>query len=285
MKKNRKLSNEKESLSVRFLYQTKLGRFFLKILVHPWISKVAGIFLSSRFSRVIVPVFIERNQVDMTGYKKQKYQSFNEFFSRKRIDNNVDMNSESLISPCDAYLTAYPINKNSIYRIKHTDYSLKQLLENETLARQFAGGVCMMFRLTPKHYHRYCYICDGMVEKTKRIEGKLHCVRPVAYNAVPVFVENSREYTVINSNELGKVVQMEVGALLVGKIKNHPIKTKVFKGEEKGYFEFGGSTIMVLFEKGRIKINNNILESSRVGEETEVRLGMKIGKIQADVEK
>lgn len=277
MKKNRKLSNEKESLSVRFLYQTKLGRFFLKILVHPWISKVAGIFLSSRFSRFIVPVFIKRNQVDMTGYKKQKYQSFNEFFSRKRTGNKVDMNSESLISPCDAYLTVYPINKNSIYHIKHTDYRLKQLLKDEALAKRYAGGVCMMFRLTPKHYHRYCYICDGVVEKTKRIEGKLHCVRPVAYNAVPVFVENSREYIVINSNGWGKVVQMEVGALLVGKIKNYSTKARVFKGAEKGYFEFGGSTIIVLFEKGRIELNKNILDKSRKGEETEVYLGMRIG--------
>lgn len=280
MKKNRKLSNEKESLSVRFLYQTKLGRIFLKILVQPWISKIAGFFLSSHFSRLIVPIFIKQNQVDMTGYKKQKFQSFNDFFTRKRLDNKVDMNSESLISPCDAYLTVYPINKNSIYRIKHTDYRLKQLLEDETLAHRYAGGVCMMFRLTPKHYHRYCYICDCTIEKTKRIEGKLHCVRPVAYNAVPVFVENSREYTVINSNEWGKVVQMEVGALLVGKIKNYPIKTKAFKGEEKGYFEFGGSTIIVLIEKGRIKLNKNILEKSRIGEETDVRLGMKIGTVK-----
>lgn len=280
MKKNRKLSNEKESLSVRFLYQTKLGRIFLKILVHPWISKVAGIFLSSRFSRFIVPIFIKKNKIDMTGYKKQGYQSFNDFFARKRTDNVVDMNSESLISPCDAYLTVYPINKNSIYRIKHTDYRLKQLLGDETLAERYAGGVCLMFRLTPKHYHRYCYICDGLVEKTKRIEGKLHCVRPVAYNAVPVFVENSREYTVINSNEWGKVVQMEVGALLVGKIKNHPVKTKAFKGAEKGYFEFGGSTIIVLIEKERIKLNKEILEKSHIGEETDVRLGMKIGKVK-----
>lgn len=278
MKRKRKSDIKKEGMSIRFLYQTKLGRIFLKILVQPWVSKLGGVFLSSNLSRFIVPIFIKQNQIDMSGYKKQRYQSFNDFFTRKRLDNNIEMNSESLISPCDAYLTVYPINKNSVYHIKHTDYRLKQLLEDETLAKRYSGGVCMMFRLTPKHYHRYCYICDGLVEKTKRIEGKLHCVRPVAYNAVSVFVENSREYTVINSNQLGKVVQMEVGALLVGKIHNHPVKTKAFKGEEKGYFEFGGSTIIVLIEKGRINLNKNILEKSSIGEETEVCLGMKIGK-------
>lgn len=137
----------------------------------------------------------------------------------------------------------------------------------------------MIFRLTPQHYHRYCYVCDGMKVISKRIEGKLHCVRPVAYTTAPVFVENSREYTEIESSYWGRVIQMEIGALLVGKIHNHTSGSKVIKGQEKGYFEFGGSTIVILIEKNRVCIDTNILQCSTQNQETEVSMGSKVGSL------
>lgn len=269
----------RETMLIRFLYKTRIGRFILKILVQPWVSKKVGIYLNSRFSRWMVPLFVKKYGINLDKYKKENYYSFNDFFIREKNIEEIDITPEHLISPCDGYLSIYPIEEDSLYRIKHIEYRIGQLLENETLAKQFSGGYCMIFRLTPQHYHRYCYICDGLKVASKRIEGKLHCVRPVAYTTVPVFVENSREYTEIESFHWGRVIQMEIGALLVGKIHNYTTGNKVLQGQEKGYFEFGGSTIVIMMEKERVCIDANILKRSMKNEETEVYMGSKIGSL------
>lgn len=260
---------KQETASIRFLYGTAPGRFCLKVLVQPWISKTAGVFLSSGLSKPMISGFIKKNHIDLTAYPQRKYRSFNDFFTRER-KNEID--TAPLISPCDAYLSAYPIGEDSVYTIKHACYDLAQLLGDKELATRYAGGTCLIFRLTPSHYHRYCFACNGKISGAKRIDGKLHCVRPIAYTSIPVFTQNSREYVLIQSEQFGNVVQMEVGALLVGKIKNHPVADTVQQGKEKGYFEFGGSTIILLLEKDRVSIDPKLLTI----EEKDVRYGQKL---------
>ncbi len=265
---------EKETLSVRFLYRTCLGRFILKGLVKPGVSKAAGRYLSSRYSQWLVGVYVKKNAIDLSAYPKRKYHSFNDFFTRTRSLGQVDGNRNHLLSPCDAYLSVHPVDENSVYHIKHMDYDLARLLGDEMLAKRYAGGQCLIFRLTPRHYHRYGFFCDGKVLERHRIDGKLHCVRPVAYTTVPVFGENSREYVLLENEQLGSVVQMEVGALLVGKICNHPMEETVQRLAEKGYFEFGGSTIIVLMEKGKGQLEERFSADTEV----EVTMGEKIGQ-------
>lgn len=272
----------KETLLIRFLYQTVTGRSILKILVQPWVSRKVGIFLNSKFSRWLVPVFVKKNGINMDEYEKKDYKSFNDFFIRKRNIERIDITPNHLISPCDGYLSVYSIEESRTYKIKNTEYHLEQLLDSAALAQKFSGGYCMIFRLTPRHYHRYCYICEGVKKESRKIAGKLHCVRPVAYTSVPVFVENSREYVEIRSDVFGHVVQMEIGALLVGKIYNHQSGNKVLQGQEKGYFEFGGSTILILVEKDRVKIEKKILECSMRDQETEVCIGTMVGIVQKE---
>lgn len=264
---------KKESPSVRFLYGTKPGRCCLKALTHPLVSKAAGAYLSTGLSRPLVSAYVQKNQVDMKDYANVKFQSFNDFFTRKR-ENAPDLDPAHLISPCDAFLTVHPIGKNRTFHIKHVDYDLERLLEDQALAAQYAGGTCLIFRLTPAHYHRYGFAASGRVCYKRRIEGKLHCVRPIAYTSVPVFVENSREYVVMDTENFGRVVQMEVGALLVGKIRNHILSDPVTQGQEKGYFEFGGSTVILLLEKGRANIDPALLCKPR--KEKDVIYGQKI---------
>lgn len=259
---------KQETGSIRFLYGTKAGRCCLKILTCPWISKAAGLFLSTPLSRPMVTWFIKKNHVDMAPYPRRRYRSFNDFFTRQR-KNRID--TAPLVSPCDAFLSAYPIDEKSQFHIKHVDYSLAQLLDDPGLARRYQGGTCLIFRLTPQHYHRYCFCCNGSLETQRKISGKLHCVRPIAYTSRPVFIENSRAMTLIRTPELGYVVQMEVGALLVGKITNHPTD-KALLGSEKGFFEFGGSTIILLLEKDRASIDPKLLTD----EEKDVRYGQKL---------
>lgn len=265
---------KKETLSIRFLYGTKVGRCCLKILIQPWISKAVGAFLSTPLSRPIVTMYVKKNKVDLSAYPQRSYHSFNDFFTRKRNTDQADTTAAHLISPCDAYLTVYPIDDNRTYHIKHIDYHLDQLLHDPELAARYTGGTCLIFRLTPSHYHRYCFSCSGNMEAAQRINGKLHCVRPIAYTSMPVFAENSREYVLIDSPEFGKVIQMEIGALLVGKISNHKVSFAQ-QATEKGYFEFGGSTIILLLEKDRIAIDPNLLALPET--EKDVSYGSRIG--------
>ena len=263
---------KKESFTVRFLYKTMSGRMFLKVLTRPFVSRAAGRFLDSRLSRWLVPLFIRKHHIDMSDYEK-KYRSFNAFFTRKRSMEEIDITPEHLISPCDGWLSVYPVSETQTYQIKHIEYRLEDLLKSRKLARHFAGGTCLILRLTPQNYHRYCYVSDGTVRRTRVIPGKLHCVRPTACEAFPVFAENSREYAQIYTPKFGTIIQMEIGAMMVGKIHNYPRDGKVFQGEEKGYFEFGGSTILLLLEKDRLEVKEEIWQNSREGLETEIRLG------------
>ena len=165
---------------------------------------------------------------------------------------------DGLLSPCDGYLSRIPIRKNEIFDIKHTKFTLEELLQNPRLAREFQDGCACIFRLTPADYHRYCFAVDGKVLFQKKIPGRLHCVRPIATGTVPVYAQNAREYQVIETQLFGRVVQMEVGALMIGRITNLPLgeSGEVKAGEEKGYFEFGGSTIVVLLKKGILEGSN-----------------------------
>ncbi len=267
-------------LALWFLYKTPLGRVVLLALTRPAISRWAGVFLDSRLSGWLAPLFIRKYKLDMAEYDGKRYRSFNDFFTRKRCNENVDIMPDHLISPCDGYLRVCPVSAGQIYRIKNVEYHLEELLQSRNLAKRFAGGVCLIFRLTPQDYHRYCYACSGQTVQWRAIPGKLHCVRPIACAARPVFVENSREFTEIQTQCFGRIIQMEVGALLVGKIHNHSRSGPALQGEEKGYFAFGGSTIVVLAEKGRLVVSENIWNNMAQDRETRVRLGEMVGILQ-----
>ena len=268
---------KKETLMIRFLYGTMTGRAILSLLVRPIVSRKIGKFLDSKFSRWMVPLFIRKHHIDMKDYEDRVYVSFNDFFTRKRCTERIDITPKHLVSPCDGYLSVYPVEEDLTYRIKHVEYSLERLVNSRDLAEQYAGGTCLIFRLTPQDYHRYCYVCDGITIESGAIGGRLHCVRPAAYTSVPVFVENSREYMVLSTPAFGMVVQMEVGALLVGKIHNLQSSSRVFQGQEKGYFEFGGSTILVLVKKDRLALSEDVAQQTRNGEEMKICLGETVG--------
>ena len=136
----------------------------------------------------------------------------------------------------------------------------------------------MIFRLTVDDYHRYCYVDNGTKEDNIFIPGVLHTVNPIANDHYPIYKENSREYTILHSEVFGDIVVMEVGALLVGKIVNHHGKARVTRGQEKGYFQFGGSTVVMLLKADTVQVDEDIIENSRKGYETIVKMGEKIGR-------
>ena len=217
----------------------------------------------------------------MTLYEEAQYKSYNDFFCRKikAEARPVDFSPESLISPCDSKLTVLKITDTTRFSIKHTEYSVASLLKNEALAQEYRNGYVLIFRLSVDDYHRYCYIDNAEKEKTVTIHGKLHTVNPIANDYFPIYKENTRTYSVLHTTNFDDVIMMEVGALLVGKIVNHHNDSKrVQRGQEKGYFEFGGSTVVVLLKENVAVIDEDILKNSEDDYETVVKFGEKIGK-------
>ena len=273
------MSGNKDGLAIRFLYGTAPGRLCLKGLTRPTFSLLMGALLDSGFSRHFIRPYIRHHHIPMEGYERVNYRSFNDFFTRKRRAEalHIDMEPTHLISPCDSLLSAYRITPESRFEIKHCAYSLESLLRDRPLAERYAGGLCLIFRLTPRHYHRYCYIDDGRRGDSFPLDGVLHSVRPMCIGSMPVFVENQREYTIMDTARFGRVTQVEVGALMVGKICNTPGQGRIRRGEEKGHFAFGGSTIILLLEPGRVQLNSEIFRRTARGQELPVRQGQQIG--------
>ena len=269
-KKVSNITNQDKLLS--FLYTNIFGRMLLKPLIQPQVSKLAGRYLSSAHSKWLISKFIERNEINMDIYEECDYSSFNDFFTRKIKPDcrPVPEDLDVLISPCDCLATVYPIQENTTFSIKNTEYTLRSLLRSPRLAKRFRGGYAYVLRLTVEDYHRYLYSVSGKQSKNYHIDGTYHTVNPIANDYLPIYKENTREYTVIHSKEFGDVLQMEVGALLVGKISNHKQSTVVTRGEEKGFFEYGGSTIVVLTQNGRVTPRSDLLTNSKNGYETKV---------------
>ena len=263
-----------------FLYHTPVGRCLLKALTKPALSKTVGRFLDSPASRFLIPVFIRQNRLDLSDYRKEEWPCFNSFFVRnlKEDIRPVDPDKNHLIAPCDGLLTALPIDRQSVFAIKDSYYTVFDLLKSRGLAEAFSGGQCLIFRLTPSHYHHYCYPDNGVKSENRFLPGILHTVQPIATEACPVYRQNSREYTVLRTENFRDMVMMEVGAMLVGRICNdQPGKGRILRGQEKGRFEFGGSTILLLLQRDAVKIKEEILNATARGEEYPVRLGEQIG--------
>lgn len=264
---------------LKMLYGTVWGRMLLRPLTAPAISVFAGKLLSTRLSRILINPFIRQNHIDMSQFERRTYDSYNDFFSRKIREGfrPVDMHPQHLISPCDSKLTVLPVTEKASFTLKHTRYCAVSLLKNKKLADEYAGGFVLIFRLSVEDYHRYIYVADGEKTENVRIPGVFHTVNPIANDYYPIYKENAREYSTLHTREFGDILMMEVGALLVGKIVNHHEKAHVLRGQEKGYFQFGGSTVVLLLKKNTVRIDEDILNNSRQGVETIVRCGEKIG--------
>lgn len=263
---------------LKALYNTRTGHYVLKFITRPGFSRKCAGLLDSRYSRLYIKRFIRRNEIDMTEYVPKRYRSFNDFFIREiRPDARpVDMDAKALISPCDSLLSVYNIGHDSVFVVKGAEYTLEALLNNDKLAEKYQGGTCLIFRLMPVNYHRYIYPDSGAKGENITIAGKLHTVRDMAHK-YNVFVTNSREYTILNTDNFGDVLFMEVGALMVGRIRNHHGRYEFTRGEEKGYFEYGGSTIIMLLEKGRAAMDEEFDDSIDTGLEIPVQVGQRIG--------
>lgn len=263
--------------AMRFAYENPVGRALTKaILCRSFVSNLYAAWQKSRLSKGKVRKFIAQYHISLDDCTAQDFPNFNAFFTRQRKDYVNQTAENELPAIADSKLTALPIDKNRVFTVKGVPYTTAELLENETLAAEYAGGTCLIFRLSPDDYHRYVYPDAGTQEKTVAIKGVLHSVNPIA-GSLGVYRRNARRYTVLHTAHFGDVVQMEVGALLVGKICNHNEAEGSFAElQEKGYFEYGGSTVILLLKKDAVTVDADILEYSAKGIETKVKIGERI---------
>lgn len=261
---------EETNSALKFMYQHILGRALLKIATTKWIAKVYARYMNSKFSKKKIKKFIQKNHIQMEEYVEKEYGSFNDFFIRDIKPNKRELEN-GLIAVCDSKLSIYEIDEDSCFRIKNSIYTIEELIGEKRKYRY-----ALVFRLCVDDYHHYIFPDDGKVIRTKYIDGILHTVQPIALKKYKVFHENAREITFLDCNHLGDVCYIEVGALIIGKIVN--LDKKEFKrGEEKGHFEFGGSTVIVLTNKN-VSFHPKIIENSKKDIETIVKMGQCIGR-------
>lgn len=257
------------------LYTHKAGRILLKPFIGPTFSNFMGRLMDSGASARLIPHFIRTLGIDMTEYEEAEYRTYNEFFTR-RIQAGarpVDPNPDHLISPADGKLSVYPITAQGRVFVKHTPYTVKRLLKSSELARRYEDGYLFLIRLTVDDYHRYTYAADGVKCGDRKIPGRFHTVNPIANEYEPIYKENTRVYTKLCTKRFGDLIQMEVGAMCVGRIVNYLEAGAVKKGEEKGRFEFGGSTVIVMVQKDKVKVRSDLLLNTSKGYETRIHLG------------
>ena len=269
---------------LNFLYGTVPGRILLKGLTARPVSKAAGAFMDSAFSIPLIRPFVRKNGIRLEDFFSDSLRCFNDCFSRRIRPElrPVDPSPDALVAPCDGLLSVYPIQKDTVIPAKQSMYTINDLLGGDPAAARFEGGVCLVFRLFVNHYHRYCYPDGGRPLRSGFIPGELHTVRPIALGQLPVFVRNCREYALLETDHLGTVAQIEVGAMLVGKIANHPAPERFERGDEKGMFLYGGSTVILLIEPGRIHIPKEAFALSAEEREIPVCMGERIADL-ADV--
>ncbi|KMZ70046.1 Phosphatidylserine decarboxylase [Zostera marina] len=280
-------------MSMRTLYQSKIGitlidkgaKDFLRYL-----SEKQGTQMNSLESAEEIPQFIDffkdQINVDDVKYPIKHFKTFNEFFIRelKPGARPIYCPENNHISVCaaDSRLMAFKCIDDSLrFWIKGRKFSIKGLLGTDVSSDAFTNGSLVIFRLAPQDYHRFHVPVSGVIEQFTEIPGSLYTVNPIAVNSkyCNVFTENKRVVSTISTKEFGKVAFVAIGATMVGSITFTRKKgDHVTKGDEFGYFSFGGSTVICVFEKDSIKIDEDLLGNSERSLETLVSMGMRLGE-------
>ena len=264
-----------------WLYNNPVGEATLWTLVkRKFVSSLYGDMMNRPSSTKKIQPFIKEFDIDMNVFQKQEYNSFNDFFTRK-INNNarpIDTTATSTVSPADGKILAYADISNSDFIVKGYRFDVLSFLNNDELAKKYSDGSLVIIRLAPADYHRYHFPLSGSVSPNTMIDGDYYSVNPLALRKMTeIFCLNKREYTVVSNPVFGDVVMAEVGATMVGSMVQTYSGDVVSKGDEKGYFKFGGSTVVLLFEKNKISIDDDLLSNTLKGYETSVKEGERIG--------
>ncbi|RWW65680.1 hypothetical protein BHE74_00026998 [Ensete ventricosum] len=279
-------------LSMRAIYQSKVGLTLINTGVKDLLQNISekqGKQMNSHESAKDIPKFIEffngQLKMDEAKYPIEYFKTFNEFFIRelKPGARPIAYTERDDIAICaaDCRLMAFnSANESLRFWIKGRKFSIQGLLGKDTCSSAFVDGSLVIFRLAPQDYHRFHVPVSGTIESFVDIPGYLYTVNPIAVNSkyCNVFTENKRVVSIISTSEFGKVAFVAIGATMVGSITfTKKEGDYVHKGDEFGYFSFGGSTVICVFEKDAIQIDEDLLSNSERSLETLVSVGMRLG--------
>lgn len=272
--------------ALHFLYGNPLGKIInICVAKSTLASHLYGWWQKQSWTKKKIAPFIEYFKMDPTEFLEpiDRFQSFNDFFIRKLKSETRPLiqDDKTAIIPADArYLFFQNIAQTDGFIIKGQKFSLKTLLQDDQLAARYENGSMVIARLCPTDYHRFHFPFDTIPSQSKLINGHLYSVNPVALRQnIHIFTQNKRVITSLQSETFGTVLFIEIGATNVGSIHQTYTPNKPYKkGDEKGYFSFGGSSLILLFEKDRIALDQDLLEASKQGVEIRALMGQSMGK-------
>lgn len=275
---------------LRFVYEHPAGRLALHTLVKRRLfSHWYGAQMDKAKSRAKIQPFIETYGLDAGEFAEpvESFHTFNDFFYRKLKAGARPLagGAETLVFPADGrHLVIPDLSQETHFWVKGLRFDLPALLADASLARRYEGGALLISRLCPVDYHRFHFPCDGRAGASRAVQGPLYSVNPIALTRRPsILWENKRTVTELSHTPAGTVQLLEVGATCVGSIiQTYSPGSAVKKGAEKGYFRFGGSCFITLFEPGRIRFSTDLIEHSAAGREVYARMGDAVAEVQRD---
>ncbi len=272
---------------LRWIYDTKPGCSLLEAIVKRKVfSTLYGKLQDWPSSSKKISSFVEELEIDIQEAQREavhEYKNFNDFFARelKPEARPVCKEEDCLIAPADGRVLAYEaIDIHQVIQVKGSHYSLEEVFQDKEWAQHYQGGTCIVVRLCPADYHRFHFPDSGIPKTARRIKGAYYSVNPIGLHKVErVYCVNKREITKFLSHHFEEIAIVEVGATCVGTIiQTYTPDRAVNKGQEKGYFKFGGSTVILFLKKDQVKIDEDIIQNTKAGLETRVLMGEVIGR-------
>lgn len=280
-KKHREVEQVYGGWILHFLYGTVFGLKIVDwVMVHPFLSRIYGIYQSSKLSRFKINRFIQMYRISMDEFEIEPFQTFNHFFIRKfkQGKRRFVQSAQALGAPAEGRYFAFESHKMvEEFWVKGVAISPAELIHDSSMFSLFEDGPVLIARLCPTDYHRFHFPDDGFVLKKYSISGRLHSVNPFALKSRPkTLYSNERHVTLLKTSNFGLIAYIEVGAMCVGRIVQTHLD-EFSKGDEKGYFLFGASTVILLGQKRRWKPDQDILNQTQLGFETYIQLGDSVG--------
>lgn len=267
---------------LKWLYSSPTGKVALHLLFkRKIVSTISGWYMDSKLSAKRIPKFVSEYNINLNECELneiQQYKTFNEFFCRK-LKKSVRPIEEGVVSPADGKILVFPhLNDVNSFFVKGSEFTLQNFLQDKILTSNYKNGTMAIIRLAPANYHRFHFPASGKASETVKIKGHYFSVSPLALQkSLKIFCENKREYCTLSTENYGDILIVDIGATMVGSIfQTYQPNSNVNKGDEKGYFAFGGSTLVLLFEKGKISFNADLIENTDKGMETSVMVGESI---------
>ena len=276
-----------EPLSYPFFQRVFHAAFVLALfhllLNNPAFCRFYGWLQARPRSRRKIPSFVRKYSINLEEieYPANEYPDFNAFFTRRLKPGARPFapDADTLACPADGKVLVYQqLLEGARIPVKGASVPLKLLLDSEEEAHAYLHGSALVVRLAPYDYHRFHFPDSGEAGPTRVVPGRYYIVNPLGLARVPgVFWRNKRAITEINSDGFGRIACVEVGGFAVGSIVQSYTPGRVFRGQEKGYFQFGGSTLVLLFEPGTVDFDDDLKEDSGRGTEVHVQAGNRIG--------